>query len=239
MPMPNSPAPASAWSPPSARVATCAISGAVGTFANIDPRVEAHVAKQARPCGRADLDPGHPARPARHVFRHARRRRRLGRAAGHRDPPPAAHRGAAKPRNSSPRARRAPPPCRTSAIRCCPRTSPASRAWCAPMCMPALENVALWHERDISHSSVERMIGPDATVTLDFALNRLADLVEKLVVYPEAMQRNLDRQGGLVHSQRRHARADRERRRPRGGLPAGAAKRDEGDRGPRQLPLAS
>jgi adenylosuccinate lyase len=67
---------------------------------------------------------------------------------------------------------------------------------------PALENVALWHERDISHSSVERMIGPDATVTLDFALNRLAGLVDKLVVYPENMKRNLDRLGGLVHSQR-------------------------------------
>jgi len=59
-----------------------------------------------------------------------------------------------------------------------------------------------WHERDISHSSVERMIGPDATVTLDFALNRLAGVIEKLVVYPENMQRNLDRLGGLVHSQR-------------------------------------
>jgi adenylosuccinate lyase len=67
---------------------------------------------------------------------------------------------------------------------------------------PALENVALWHERDISHSSVERMIGPDATVTLDFALARLAELIDKLVVYPENMRRNLDRQGGLVHSQR-------------------------------------
>ena len=67
---------------------------------------------------------------------------------------------------------------------------------------PALENVALWHERDISHSSVERMIGPDATVTLDFALHRLAGLIERLVVYPENMQRNLDRLGGLVHSQR-------------------------------------
>jgi adenylosuccinate lyase len=67
---------------------------------------------------------------------------------------------------------------------------------------PALENVALWHERDISHSSVERMIGPDATVTLDFALARLAGLVEKLLVYPANMQRNLDRLGGLVHSQR-------------------------------------
>jgi adenylosuccinate lyase len=68
--------------------------------------------------------------------------------------------------------------------------------------MPAMENVALWHERDISHSSVERMIGPDATVTLDFALARLAGVVEKLVVYPENMRKNLDRLGGLVHSQR-------------------------------------
>jgi adenylosuccinate lyase len=68
--------------------------------------------------------------------------------------------------------------------------------------MPALENVALWHERDISHSSVERGIGPDATVHLDFALNRLAGVIEKLVVYPENMQANLDRLGGLVHSQR-------------------------------------
>ena len=68
--------------------------------------------------------------------------------------------------------------------------------------LPAMENVALWHERDISHSSVERMIGPDATVTLDFALNRLAGVIEKLVVYPGNMQKNLDRLGGLVHSQR-------------------------------------
>jgi adenylosuccinate lyase len=68
--------------------------------------------------------------------------------------------------------------------------------------VPALENVTLWHERDISHSSVERMIGPDATVTLDFALSRLAGIIDKLIVYPENMQKNLDRQGGLVHSQR-------------------------------------
>ena len=68
--------------------------------------------------------------------------------------------------------------------------------------VPAMENVALWHERDISHSSVERMIGPDATVTLDFALNRLAGVIDKLVVYPERMQANLDKLGGLVHSQR-------------------------------------
>ena len=68
--------------------------------------------------------------------------------------------------------------------------------------LPAMENVALWHERDISHSSVERMIGPDATVTLDFALNRLAGVIEKLVVSPANMKKNLDRRGGLVHSQR-------------------------------------
>jgi adenylosuccinate lyase len=67
---------------------------------------------------------------------------------------------------------------------------------------PALENVALWHERDISHSSVERMIGPDATITLDFALARLAGIIDKLVVYPDSMRKNLDRLGGLIHSQR-------------------------------------
>ncbi len=65
-----------------------------------------------------------------------------------------------------------------------------------------MENVALWHERDISHSSVERYIGPDATITLDFALARLTGVIDKLLVYPERMQKNLDRMGGLVHSQR-------------------------------------
>ena len=68
--------------------------------------------------------------------------------------------------------------------------------------LPALENVALWHERDISHSSVERFIGPDATITLDFALSRLTGVIDKLVIYPERMKANLDRMGGLVHSQR-------------------------------------
>ena len=70
------------------------------------------------------------------------------------------------------------------------------------MAVPAMENVALWHERDISHSSVERMIGPDATVTLDFALVRLTNVIDNLLVYPENMQKNLDKLGGLVHSQR-------------------------------------
>jgi adenylosuccinate lyase len=67
---------------------------------------------------------------------------------------------------------------------------------------PAMENVVLWHERDISHSSAERMIAPDATVTLDFALNRLAGLIDKLLIYPENMKKNMDRLGGLIHSQR-------------------------------------
>ena len=67
---------------------------------------------------------------------------------------------------------------------------------------PAMENVALWHERDISHSSVERMIGPDATITLDFALARLAGVIDKLLIYPDNMRKNLDRLGGLIHSQR-------------------------------------
>ena len=67
---------------------------------------------------------------------------------------------------------------------------------------PALENVALWHERDISHSSVERFIGPDTCITLDFALARLTSVIDKLLIYPERMQKNLDRMGGLVHSQR-------------------------------------
>jgi adenylosuccinate lyase len=67
---------------------------------------------------------------------------------------------------------------------------------------PALENVALWHERDISHSSVERYIGPDATITLDFALGRLTGVIDKLLVYPERMEKNLNKMGGLVHSQR-------------------------------------
>ena len=68
--------------------------------------------------------------------------------------------------------------------------------------MPAMENVALWHERDISHSSVERMVGPDATITLDFALTRLSGVIEKLIVYPGRMQENMDKLGGLMHSQR-------------------------------------
>ncbi len=88
---------------------------------------------------------------------------------------------------------------------------------------PALENVALWHERDISHSSVERYIGPDATITLDFALARLTSVIDKLVVYPARMEKNLNKMGGLVHSQRVAAGADPGGREPRGQLSPGPA----------------
>ncbi|GLK71114.1 adenylosuccinate lyase [Ancylobacter dichloromethanicus] len=182
-------------------VATCAISGAVGTFAQIDPRVEEHVAAkmgltvepvstQVIPRDRhaayfAAL--GVVASSMERVaieIRHLQRTEVLEAeeffSAGQKGSSAMPHK-----RN----------PVLTENITGLARLVRG-------MVTPALENVALWHERDISHSSVERMIGPDATVTLDFALNRLAGVIEKLVVYPETMQKNLDRLGGLVHSQR-------------------------------------
>ncbi|MDQ0350057.1 adenylosuccinate lyase [Ancylobacter vacuolatus] len=184
-----------------AEVATCAISGAVGTFAQIDPRVEEHVAAkmglkvepvstQVIPRDRhaayfATL--GVVASSMERVaieIRHLQRTEVLEAeeffSAGQKGSSAMPHK-----RN----------PVLTENITGLARLVRG-------MVTPALENVALWHERDISHSSVERMIGPDATVTLDFALNRLAGVVEKLLVYPETMQKNLDRLGGLVHSQR-------------------------------------
>lgn len=184
-----------------AEVATCAISGAVGTFAQIDPRVEEYVAEkmgltvepvstQVIPRDRhaayfAAL--GVVASSMERVaieIRHLQRTEVLEAeeffSAGQKGSSAMPHK-----RN----------PVLTENITGLARLVRG-------MVTPALENVALWHERDISHSSVERMIGPDATVTLDFALNRLAGVVEKLVVYPENMQKNLDRLGGLVHSQR-------------------------------------
>ena len=92
--------------------------------------------------------------------------------------------------------------CRISAIRSLAENLTGLARMVRSAVIPALEDVALWHERDISHSSVERMIGPDATITLDFALARLAGVIDKLVVYPENMLRNLDKLGGLIHSQR-------------------------------------
>jgi adenylosuccinate lyase len=182
-------------------VATCAISGAVGTFAQVDPRVEAHVAKamglavepistQIVPRDRHAMYFATLGVVASSVERLAIEIRHLQRSEvleveeffseGQKGSSAMPHkRNPVLSENLTGLARMV-------------------RAYV----MPALENVALWHERDISHSSVERMIGPDATVTLDFALARLAGVVEKLLVYPDNMRANLDRLGGLIHSQR-------------------------------------
>jgi len=182
-------------------VATCAISGAVGTFAQVDPRVEAHVAKQM----------GLAVEPISTQIiprdRHAMYFATLGVVAA------SAERLATEIRHLQ----------RTEVLEAEEFFSEGQKGSSAmphkrnpvlsenvvglarmvrAYVTPALEDVALWHERDISHSSVERMIGPDATVTLDFALGRLAGIIDKLIVYPDNMRKNLDRLGGLVHSQR-------------------------------------
>ncbi|MGH6880179.1 adenylosuccinate lyase [Hypericibacter sp.] len=182
-------------------IATCAISGAVGTFANIDPRVEEHVAKKL------GLKPEPVSTQVIPRDRHAMFFATLGVIAG------SIENLATEIRHLQ----------RSEVAEAEEYFSPGQKGSSAMphkrnpvltenvtgiarlirgMVTPALENVALWHERDISHSSVERVIGPDATVALDFALSRMATVVEKLVIYPAAMQRNLDLFGGLVHSQR-------------------------------------
>ncbi|MDC1135891.1 lyase family protein, partial [Alphaproteobacteria bacterium] len=179
---------------------TCAISGAVGTFAHIDPAVEAHVAKQMgltiEPVSTQVIPRDRHAMffsvlgvIASSVERLATEIRHLQRtevreveeyfSAGQKGSSAMPHK-----RN----------PVLTENLTGLARIVRAA-------VIPALENVALWHERDISHSSVERMFGPDATITLDFALARLASVIENLLIYPEAMQENLDQLGGLVHSQ--------------------------------------
>jgi adenylosuccinate lyase len=182
-------------------VATCAISGAVGTFANIDPRVEEHVAKamglEAEPVSTQVIPRDRHAmyfavlgviascieRLATEV-RHLQRTEVL-EAEEYFSP-------GQKGSSAMPHKRN---PVLTENLTGLARLVRSAT-------IPAMENVALWHERDISHSSVERGIGPDATVHLDFALRRLAGVIDKLVVYPENMQKNLDKLGGLVHSQR-------------------------------------
>src|SRR6187200_505215 len=182
-------------------VATCAISGAVGTFAQIDPRIEAHVAAKM----------GLTVEPiSTHIIprdRHAMFFATLGVVAA------SIERLAIEVRHLQ----------RTEVLEAEEFFSEGQKGSSAMphkrnpvltenltglarlvrgMVIPALENVALWHERDISHSSVERGIGPDATITLDFALARLTGVVDKLIVYPQNMRKNLDRLGGLIHSQR-------------------------------------
>ena len=182
-------------------VAVCAISGAVGTFANVDPRVEAHVARamgltpepistQVIPRDRHAMYFGTLAVIASSVERLATEIRHLQRT----EVLEAEEYFAPGQKGSSAMPHKRNPVLSENLT----GLARMVRAYAAP----ALENVALWHERDISHSSVERMIGPDATVTLDFALARLASVIDRLVVHPETMQRNLDRLGGLVHSQR-------------------------------------
>jgi adenylosuccinate lyase len=182
-------------------VRTCAISGAVGTFAQIDPRVEEHVAKamglkvepvstQVIPRDRHAMFFATLGVVASCIERLATEIRHLQRtevleaeeffSEGQKGSSAMPHK-----RN----------PVLTENLTGLARLVRG-------MALPAMENVALWHERDISHSSVERMIGPDATVTLDFALVRLTGVIDKLLVYPAQMQKNLDRLGGLVHSQR-------------------------------------
>ncbi len=182
-------------------VATCAISGAVGTFANIDPRVEAHVAArmglavepvstQVIPRDRHAMYFATLGVIAGSIERLATEIRHLQRSEV-REAEEFFHEGQ-KGSSAMPHKRN---PVLSENLTGLARLVRG-------MVTPALENVALWHERDISHSAVERVIGPDATIALDFALDRLAGVVEKLVVYPERMRANLDAQGGLVHSQR-------------------------------------
>jgi len=184
-----------------ADIATCAISGAVGTFANIDPFVEAHVAEKLG----LTVEPVSTQVIPRD--RHAMFFATLGVIAS------SIERLATEIRHLQ----------RTEVLEAEEFFSPGQKGSSAmphkrnPVLTenltglarmvrgyvtPALENVALWHERDISHSSVERYIGPDATITLDFALARLTGVMDKLVVYPARMDKNLNKMGGLVHSQR-------------------------------------
>ncbi|NVD44012.1 adenylosuccinate lyase [Qipengyuania atrilutea] len=184
-----------------AEIATCAISGAVGTFANIDPSVEEYVAEKMG----LTVEPVSTQVIPRD--RHAMFFATLAVIAG------SIERLAVEIRHLQ----------RTEVLEAEEYFSPGQKGSSAmphkrnpvltenltgqarmirAYALPALENVALWHERDISHSSVERFIGPDATITLDFALARLTGVVEKLLVYPERMQANMDRMGGLIHSQR-------------------------------------
>ena len=184
-----------------AEIATCAISGAVGTFANIDPRVEAHVAEKLRlavephstqviPRDRHAMFFAVLGVVASSVENLATEVRHLQRTEV-REAEEYFHPGQ-KGSSAMPHKRN---PVLSENLTGLARIV---RGYVTP----ALENVALWHERDISHSSVERMIGPDATVTLDFALMRLTGMVEKLVVYGDRMQKNVDDLGGLVFSQR-------------------------------------
>jgi adenylosuccinate lyase len=184
-----------------AEIATCAISGAVGTFANIDPSVEIHVAEKL------GLTPEPVSTQVIPRDRHAMYFAVLGVIASSienlsievRHLQRSELREAEEYFSPGQKGSSAMPHKRNPVLS--ENLTGLARIVRSAV-TPALENVALWHERDISHSSVERMIGPDATVTLDFALSRLTGMIEKLVVYPDAMMDNLDSMGGLHNSQR-------------------------------------
>jgi adenylosuccinate lyase len=182
-------------------VATCAISGAVGTFAQVDPRVEAHVAEamglavepvstQIIPRDRHAMYFATLGVIASSVERLATEIRHLQRT----EVLEAEEFFSEGQKGSSAMPHKRNPVLSENVT----GLARMVRAYVTP----AMENVVLWHERDISHSSVERMIGPDATVTLDFALARLSSIIDKLVIYPANMEKNLERLGGLIHSQR-------------------------------------
>ena len=184
-----------------AEIATCAISGAVGTFANIDPSVEEYVADklglavepvstQVIPRDRHAMYFATLAVIASSIERLAVEIRHLQRTEvleAEEYFSPGQKGSSAMPHKRNP---------------ILTENLTGQARMIRAYALPAMENVALWHERDISHSSVERFIGPDATITLDFALARLTSVVDKLLVYPERMQKNMDRMGGLIHSQR-------------------------------------
>ncbi|MFO1238013.1 MAG: adenylosuccinate lyase [Alphaproteobacteria bacterium] len=184
-----------------AEIATCAISGAVGSFAQVDPRVEEHVA------AKLGLQPEPVSTQIIPRDRHAAFFAALGVVASQIENLATEIRHLQRTEvleaeeyfSEGQKGSSAMPHKRNPVLT---ENLTGLARMVRGYVIPALENVALWHERDISHSSVERYIGPDATITLDFALHRLADVVEKLVIYPERMQRNLDLLGGLVHSQR-------------------------------------
>ena len=161
-------------------------SGAVGTFAHLSPELEEKHLRAPGTESRRRFVAGDPARPPRGLSRHAGRDRLHARQDCHRNPPPAAHRGARGRRSSSAKSRRARPPCRTSATRSRWSRSAAWPAWCARTRRPAFENVALWHERDISHSSVERVIIPDSTTLVDYLLQKTTNVIDTMFVYPGA-----------------------------------------------------
>jgi adenylosuccinate lyase len=182
-------------------IATCALSGAVGTFANIDPRVEAHVAKKlglaVEPASTQVIPRDRHAAFFATLAVIASSMERLATEIRHlqRTEVLEAEEFFSEGQKGSSAMPHKRNPVLTENVTGLARLVRG-------MALPALENVALWHERDISHSSVERMIGPDATITLDFALARLANVIDKLMIYPENMRMNLDRLGGLIHSQR-------------------------------------